>query len=154
MARERKDVYAALMGNGDKSTGGIQPAADPVPGTESPAGTSGKSTGGMHAISDAEIAAAIISSPDYRETRGRHRMYDANKPPKTKGIPDGWERQSYILKSDVVEALKALAWYTPGLTIKDLATRALETYIKEKVDPDTLEKALEGYRNRKDVKAW
>ena len=147
MAREKRNVYDALIGGQDKTTEGTPAAATTSqPGTAAPAGD--------HKPTENDIAAAIIASPGFVETRGRKRIYDPTKPPKEKGLPDGWERQSYLVKTETADKYRALAWYVPGMTIKDLINKALENYLTEKVDQETIEKALDGYRNREGVKVW
>lgn len=48
-----------------------------------------------------------------------------------KGLQQGWSRATFILKEDLIDKLKAVA-YWERMTIKDVLQDALEEYFKDK----------------------
>lgn len=49
-----------------------------------------------------------------------------------RGLPPGWTRATVIMRKEHLKKLKALAYWTPGGTIKDLVDNALANYLRGK----------------------
>lgn len=76
------------------------------------------------------------------------------KPCKYRNLPEGYERQTFIVKTSLINKFRALAWYFPGVTQKSLLETAMENYLSERVDPDDLKEAMEKYEAGQGKKLW
>lgn len=74
------------------------------------------------------------SKPNLQGLQSKNKMIVTSKdrPANERGLAEGWTRTAFIVRKEHLNKVKALAYWTPGLTIKEVLDRALNEYLKEK----------------------
>ena len=84
---------------------------------------------GTHSLHDTQSVQSVQSI--HREERPRRKRRRVITKTSQRGLPEGWERATFIIQEEQLEKIKALA-YWERKKIKDVIAEAISAYLEDK----------------------